>query len=221
MKGRRIGERGITLVQLYLLSGLFGAVLMYAGDMLLYGTTEKLPMANADGAETVLFFLRCSSSGRLLAGGLLGPLAAAFAIVGFLHIPALALPEAKIWADLLFCLFTLAFALGGAYHMAWIFLGDAARRDDPVFLAAVMERFFRLKPIVFGLLSMPTFALSLFVLFECFPVARLYVLLTPTVLLFFMPLLRKIPQPWGIWIWGGWCNLVFAVYYAVMWLILD
>lgn len=200
----------------YLYFGLLGGVFMYLGDMMLYGTRKKIPYCLSEEKKVILFLLQRSSLARIFIGGILGPIAATFNIIGFLHISYMAPFWAKTLASILFGLFTLGFAFGGAYHMAWIFLGHAAHSDDEKYLAMIEVLFSKLKPIVFGLLAIPTFLLSIFVFFGGLGISPWYVVMTPAVLLFLLPIVKKVSQPFGIWLWGGWINLVFVIYYAVL-----
>lgn len=204
------------MLTFYLIAGVVGAFLMYAGDMLLYGTKAKFPPSAENDFAKIKFLLRQSTPRRIFIGGIIGPLAAALYIFGFLHIPALALPQFHIIAWTLFGLFTLSYVFGGAFHMAWIFLGDAAQINDEKQWSSIQARFYRLKPIVFGLLLIPTLSLSLFLLFGGLGLSPWYTCVSPMVLALLLPILRKIPQPIGVWIWGGWTNLIFAIYYAAL-----
>lgn len=204
------------MLTIYLISSILGAILMYIGDMLLYGTTAKFPPSIEDDFSKIKFLLQRSSSRRIFIGGFIGPLAATLCIGGFLHIPALALPQYHNLAWILFCLFALSYVFGGAFHMAWIFLGDAAQIDDDRQWASVPVRVSQFKPIVFGLLSLSTLLLSIFILVGGLEISPWYTCVTPMVLILLLPVLRKIPQPIGIWIWGGWTNLVFVIYYTVL-----
>lgn len=209
------------MVAIYLIVGIMGALLMYVGDMLLYGTKAKFPPSIEDDFAKIKFLLQQSSSRRIFVGGIIGPLAATFYIFGFLHIPALSLPQYHILAWILFDLFALSYVFGGAFHMAWIFLGDAAQIDNEKQWSSIQDRFILFKPIVFGLLSLSTFFLSLFILFGGLGISPWYICVTPIVLVLLLPVLRRIPQPAGIWIWGGWTNLVFVIYFTVLLLTLG
>lgn len=189
---------------------------MYIGDMLLYGSRKKFPPYLEGDFAKIQFLLQQSSARQIFIGGIIGPLAATLYIFGFLHIPALALPQFHTIAWLLFGLFALSYVFGGAYHMAWIFLGDVAQLNDEKQWTSILNRFSQIKLIVFGILFFSTFLLSLFVLGGGLGISLWYTCVTPMVLLLLLPALRKIPQPIGIWFWGGWANLVFAIYYAVL-----
>lgn len=63
-------------------AGLVGSLLMYAGDMLLYFTTQPLP----DLEKDLLPSMGAVPLERLVAGGLAGPLAAVLYIIGFYHL---------------------------------------------------------------------------------------------------------------------------------------
>ena len=64
------------------ISGLAGALLFYAGDMLFYGHLGSGANFHAGMLNTVTR----ASDLRLFAGGLVGPVAACLCIIGFWHI---------------------------------------------------------------------------------------------------------------------------------------
>src|SRR5258708_12874664 len=64
------------------LSGLAGALLFFAGDMLFYGHIGS----GANFAEGMRATVVRASPERLFAGGLVGPVAACMCIVGFGHV---------------------------------------------------------------------------------------------------------------------------------------
>lgn len=204
------------MLKLILCAGFLGPILMYVGDMLLYGTNKKIPSVLDGKYGQIKFLLGQSSSRRIFWGGLIGPAAEALSILGSFHIPALVLPEMKSMAWIVFCLFVLSWCFGGAYHMAWIFLGDAVQDGDEKKLSLMLKRFSQLNPVVFGLLAIPNFLLALLILFGALAISPWYTLFTPIVLMMLMPALRRIDQPVGIWIWGGWTNLVFVIYYGIL-----
>lgn len=209
------------MLTMYLISGILGAFLMYAGDMLLYGTTTKFPRSIEGDFAKIKFLLQRSSSRRIFIGGIIGPLAATLYILGLLHIPTLALQQYRSHAWILFALFALSYVFGGAFHMAWIFLGDAAKMDDDKQWYSIQVRFSQFKPIIFGFLSLSALLLSILILIGGLGISPGYTCITPMVLILLLPILRKIPQPIGIWIWGGWTNLVFVIYYTVLLLTLT
>lgn len=63
-------------------AGLAGSLLMYAGDMLLYFTTQPIPDVDKD----LLPSMGAVPLERLFIGGLMEPLAAVLYIIGFYHL---------------------------------------------------------------------------------------------------------------------------------------
>lgn len=203
------------MIKLHLFLGFIGALSLYVGDMLLYGTTAKLP-ENIDD-NTIKVLLKKSSSRRLFFGSILGPFAAIMSAFGAYHIPLMAVDQSRTLAMILFVLFVLSFSFSGAYHMAFILLGDAAHvEDDYIFQKIIQGTFAKIKLLVFGLLGISSIVLATFIVFGGLTIPRYFVIFSPFVLFILMPLLKKIPQPVGIFIWGGWTNLVFVIYYSIL-----
>lgn len=70
--------------------GLAGALLMFAGDMLLYYTPEDFACGPKRSAEekinSLIDVMKGMSTRRIMAGGMVGPIAAFLYCVGFDHI---------------------------------------------------------------------------------------------------------------------------------------
>ena len=70
--------------------GLAGALLMFAGDMLLYYTPEDFSYSPKSSAEekinAIIDVMKRLPAKRVMAGGMIGPVAAFLYCVGFYHI---------------------------------------------------------------------------------------------------------------------------------------
>ncbi|WP_321163009.1 DUF6796 family protein [Peptoniphilus mikwangii] len=74
----------MTLLQITLLAGLLGAILMFLGDMTLY--YDKNDYSSDDGLSSIIGIMKNVSRKRLYIGGMLGPISAFLYCVGFYHI---------------------------------------------------------------------------------------------------------------------------------------
>jgi hypothetical protein len=105
------------------LSGIAGALLFFAGDMLFYGHFGP----GAKFAEGMLATLVRASQERLFAGGLVGPVAACLCIVGFWHVYLNIRPSNSFLGRLLFALFSMLMVAGSAVHTLWTAKGLALK----------------------------------------------------------------------------------------------
>ena len=107
--------------QLFSLFGIIGALLMFTGDMLLYYEPVSGPDYNS--------ILRMSTMpiNRLIAGGLIGPMASIFFILGGYLFYILFKPVNKVLASILFALFAIIYMLAGTYHAMFPNFGFVGR----------------------------------------------------------------------------------------------
>jgi len=105
------------------LSGLAGALLFFAGDMLFY---EHFGPGAAFAKGMLATVLRASPE-RLFAGGLVGPIAACMCIVGFWHVYVNIRPSNLLLARLMFVLFSVLMVAGSAVHTLWTAKGLALK----------------------------------------------------------------------------------------------
>jgi hypothetical protein len=96
-------ESSIQMRRLAGLTGLAGALLFFAGDMLFYGYFGP----GASFAQGMITIVTHTSPERLYAGGLVGPLAATLCIVGFWHVCLNVRPANALFRRLLFTMFFL------------------------------------------------------------------------------------------------------------------
>ncbi len=101
--------------------GMFAALLMFCGDMLLYFTTDDFKM---DGTYTpYIGIMKKLSDRRLKLGGLLAPIAAFFYCIGYFHIALVAVDECRIIAIAAALTCCLVIIIGGAYHAQFTYFG--------------------------------------------------------------------------------------------------
>ncbi|WP_373801629.1 DUF6796 family protein, partial [Bacteroides heparinolyticus] len=92
--------------------GVAGSLLMYIGDMLLYFTTQPIP----DLEKDLLPSMGTVPLERLIAGGIIGPLAAVLYIIGFYHLFLRVKKERRKTACWMLASLSVSIIVGGAYH---------------------------------------------------------------------------------------------------------
>lgn len=104
-------------------AGLAGALLFFTGDMLFYGYFGD----GASFANGMVATVSRASIGRLYAGGLVGPLAACFCMVGFWHVCMNVRRSNATLAYFIYVLFILLMVAGSAVHTLWTAKGLALK----------------------------------------------------------------------------------------------
>jgi len=198
------------------LAGLLGALLLFAGDMLMYGhwgsgmefeTRHRQVIANA-------------STLRLFAAGLMGPLSLLGYLAGALHVYWRLLPGRYGLRAMVAIGLAATFILGAAEHVvlgAVAFAGRAGAavpEAKPVLIAlsSYLGFIYRAAEVVGYPTMLLLFAL---VLLKKTTYPRWTALLNPGLLMLVSPLADHLPAPVGAVIVGGFYNLTFCVFFLV------
>ncbi len=172
------------------------------------------------------------SVNRLMLGGVLGPIEAAFYIVGFWHIFLALKPAGKIPAYLTFGALSWSVIVGaGAYHSSFVFKGLLLRAKHAAVhpqaawfqsLFADSSRYTHLLYTVMFVLGLAaTFVFLFAVLRGRTHYPRWMVLFIPTLWVLLLPILAShVPPPAGGMLLGGSVNLSFLLYFCVSTLLL-
>lgn len=194
--------------------GLVASLLMFAGDMLLYFTRGAYDM---DGTlMPYARIMRDLPQRRVMAGGLLGPVAAVLYVVGFASLALSAQGDFAWVVWIAAALLAFALICGGTYHAQYVYLQIAAQTDDEALVGRVADTI-----MVFSRLAIPPMYAG-FVLLAIGIVAgqTLYpvwlVIFTPIVMSFLGFVWLRVPQPARCVLFGGWNNLVFTIMFAAM-----
>ena len=197
-------------------AGLVGAVLMFTGDMLLYGHFGS-------GAEFINRYKTVIAEAgtlRLYLAGALGPVAAIFYLIGAYHLYLRLQPSRALGRIVTSFAFAAVFVIAGAVHAVWaayalVLRGVAhgqANTDLETVMRAYLAFVYRLAEVV----GYPS-ALLLFVLVlmgrTTYP--RWSVFLNPGLLMLASSLVVFLPAPIGAPIVGGLFNLAFVVFFAL------
>lgn len=194
--------------------GLAAALLMFAGDMLLYFTPGTYDM---DGTlAPYARIMRELPRRRVMAGALLGPIAAALYLVGFAAIGLGAQGELAWVVRLAAVLLSFALICGGAYHAQYAYLQIAAQEGGEHLVERVADT---IKPFM-NLAILPMYGgfilLGIGIVLGQTPYPVWFVVLTPVVTSFLGFVWLRVPQPVRCVLFGGWNNLVFVIMFAAM-----
>ena len=194
--------------------GLVGSLVMYAGDMLLYFTPGAYDM---DGTlRPYARIMRDLPEGRVRLGGMLGPVASFFYIVGFTGLPMLATGGFSWLTCVVAALLAFALICGGAYHAQYPHLAIAARTGDDGLVDRVSGNIMALQRLA----TIPMYAafvlLGILVALGQTQLPPWMVVTTPLVTSFLGFAWLRVPQPARCVLFGGWSNLVFTIMFAAM-----
>ncbi len=202
------------LLQIVLLFGLVGALLMFVGDMTLYYSKSDLVLGKEASLQLLVDIMKGESRTRLYAGGIIGPMASLLYCIGYYHL-VLFIDEKYIIAG--WCCFfvnCLGIIFGGAYHSHCAYYGLIGRLENEGALNEVSKYLSVQKLFVLGLQGIGFLALAVFIVAGWTALPGWMILLSPGILFLFAPLTRKLPKGLHIVIGGGWTNLISVIYYA-------
>ena len=197
-------------------AGLFGAVLMFTGDMLLYGHFGS-------GAEFInrhKTVIAEAGTVRLYLAGALGPIAAIFYLIGAYHLYLRLQPSRAFVRILTSLAFAAMFVIAGAVHAVWaayaLVLRGVAHGQANTELETVMRSYLAFVYRLAEIVGYPS-ALLLFILVlmgrTSYP--RWSAVLNPGLLMLASSLVVFLPAPIGAPIVGGLFNLTFVVFFAL------
>lgn len=203
----------INKLQLLSLSGILGSILMFMGDMLLY--YEPVSGLEYDSVAR----MGTMPIERLIAGGLIGPIASVFSIIGGYIFYLVFRSANKALAMILFACFAILFIVAGTYHAMYTnfgFIGRLPESLQPQQILFLKTYLKSINNVVYFCGTLFTLLLFYLVIFKktIYPVWML--LFTPTLLILLAKTLKDyIPYPLGAVIYGGWINLCFMVFFIV------
>jgi hypothetical protein len=207
-------KNDLRLLRACCLSGFVGSAMYLAGDMLFYGAFRS-------GSDFHPYQLMAGHSAtRLIAGGLLGPIASLFSAFGMLLFYLTLKPGSRRLACTASALLAAMILFGGSYHALYTVLGFASQASNgglPILQEVTSLRNAIGWPLyICGIAgSLITYWLTL-ARETLFP--RWLLLLLPTTLSLastaFPKVFHSIPAPLGGIILGGWINGTFVVFFA-------
>ncbi|EFI42484.1 DUF6796 family protein [Peptoniphilus sp. oral taxon 386] len=204
----------MTLLQITLLAGLLGAILMFLGDMTLY--YDKNDYSSDDGLSSIIGIMKNVSRKRLYIGGMLGPISAFLYCVGFYHIVLFIDERYFILGWTGFLVSCLGIICGGVYHSHCANLGLIGRHDNKDTLDEVFDFLKFQRRIVFVFCSIGYIIVTVIIFLDLTELPRWMFIFSQTVLIMFIPFLRKLPKGFHMILCGGWTNLVSVIYYVAV-----
>ena len=194
-----------------ILIGLLGSFLMSLGDMTLYYDHDDYDCR--DTINSIIGIMKNVSKKRLYIGGMLGPICSFIYCIGFYHI-ILACQETYVTIGwVIFFINIIGIILGGTYHIQCAYLGLLSRYENKEVFDEFLKFLKFQAKIDFGMMALGNIGLLLMIIlgFTVFP--RWQFLFTPIFLIFFTPIVGKLPKGLHIIIRGGWLNIIYFIYY--------
>jgi len=206
-------------LQVLTLLGIFGSLLLYAGDMILYYE----PVSGLDFNSTLK--MSTVSMNRLIIGGLMGPISSVFSLAACYMLFLIFRPYNKVTAGVLGISLGVFFIFLGTYHALFANLGIAGRlpetfREEQILL---VESYLG---VAYYLVYIPliiwTLLLFYFVILKKTTFPGWLLVLTPTLTTLLILLIKDyIPYPLGAITYGGWINLSFILFLIICFILIT
>ena len=204
--------------------GLAGALLMFAGDMLLYYTPKDFSYSPKSSAEekinAIIDVMKHLPAKRVMAGGMIGPVAAFLYCVGFYHIVLMTNAQSRALAMAAFLLSCFGIIAGGAYHSHCAYLGLLGNDKNRDTLDVVAKYFQKLPLILYAGEGIGFLLLIILIAADKTVLPRWMFLLSPGILFLLKPVVGRLPKGIRIIVSGGWTNLISVIYYAAVLIVL-
>lgn len=201
----------MNTILIFLIVGLIGACLMFAGDMTLYYSKDDYV---SDGTlQPVIDIMKHESKARLYAGAILGPIAAFFYCVGYYHI-VLIMERFQTLGWISFFVNCFGIIMGGAFHSHWVYFGRIGRLSDKEAIEEVLAFTKLFNKISYAVIGLGFAMLLVFIAFGITIFPRWIAVFTPGVLFLLTPVVGKLPKGrLHMIVCGGWSNLISVIYY--------
>lgn len=200
--------------------GLAGALLMFAGDMLLYYTPEDFACDPKSSAEekinAIIDVMKGLPTRRVMAGGMIGPIAAFLYCIGFYHIVLMTNEQTYTLAMAAFLLSCFGIIIGGAYHSHCAYLGLLGDDGGRNALNAAMKYFQKMPLILYAGEGIGFLLLIFLIVTGKTVLPRWIFLLSPGMLFLLKPAVSRLPKGARVIISGGWMNLISVIYYSAV-----
>jgi hypothetical protein len=206
----------ISFVRILGSLGIGGALLMFIGDMCLYGHLGS----GGDFWKNLPLVISNESDIQIVAGGFIGPIAALLYCLGFFSIYEMISPKSPILAIIVAGGAAAMIVIGAAYHAMWgiraLLIKAGLPSGDYHELYNEIKQYTLLFYDAAGVVGGIASVLLLFVVLSrrsLYP--RWTAVVNPGFLFLFSPLAGFIPAPLGAIVYGGYFNLVFVVFFSV------
>lgn len=190
--------------------GIVASLLMFAGDMLLYFTTEN----SANMHDELLPLMGKVSFGRLVAGGLLGPLSAVLYIVGLYHLYLRTQEPYRRSARVMFAIFVVGYMVDGAYHAFFPAFGIVSAQGHPELIEPLTAYAGYLGVLLLGLLAVGWIIFTVMTLRRRNDYPLWILLFNPLLTMWLNFVWVELPAPFQVLIAGGWYNLIHTLFFV-------
>ncbi|MCD6379473.1 hypothetical protein J7M07_03400 [bacterium] len=211
----------IKRIRLTGFAGILGALLMFTGDMFLYGGfyggSEYYECSRRIMSEIPLL--------RLMIGGAVGPVASILYTIGFWQVYLAIRSAGKVLALISFSGFACMIIFAGSYHSGFVNTGlilrakASVQQSDIEIVKALLDQSTAYLHFLFSTLSVfgaiGTIIFLFTIIFRKTYYPKFIILFTPTLLIFTFSIANYIPSPVGGIIYGGYINLAFLLFFCV------
>lgn len=202
------------------IAGLAGALLMFAGDMLLYYTPEDFAygskVSSAEKIQAIVDVMKKLPAKRVMAGGMIGPVAAFLYCVGFYHMVWMTDERMKTLAVAAFLFSCFGMITGGAYHSHCAYLGLLGEDRFADAFKVAQSYFQKLPLILYAGEGIGFLLLAVLIVSGHTRLPRWMFLLSPGILFLLRPAVGRLPKGIRIIVSGGWTNLISVIYYLAI-----
>jgi hypothetical protein len=203
-----------TSVRILGLIGLGAALLMFVGDMCLYGHFGS----GNDAISKVVISNESDTS--IVVGGFIGPIATILYCLGFFSVYSMISPRSRILAVVVTGGAVVMLVIGGTYHAMWSIRAFLIKAGLSVGdYQGLYNQIKDYMSLFYNTMFAGAEVVSLLLLFAVLSGRSLYprwsVVVNPGILFLFRPLANLVPAPLGAIISGGYLNLVFVIFFSV------
>lgn len=205
------------MITFTLTAGLFGGLLMFLGDMLMYYTPKDFSYTAKSSAEekmqSITDVMRDLPIKRLTAAGVIGPVAAFFYCIGFYHIVLITNETMHAVAFIAFLFLCLGIICGGAYHSHCSYLGLLGQNKFDEARYTTIAYFSKIAFVLYIGEAVGFVLLLFLVITKNTLLPQWMIILNPGVLFLLKSFMNRLPKGMKVIVAGGWGNLIFVIYY--------
>lgn len=198
-------------MNIILIIGLIGALLMFSGDMLIFYHSENTNKKEINKMDRIISIMKEIPKKRLIAGGIISPVATFLYCIGFYHIILITNESHQNIASLaFFCLFFGVIA-GGIFHSHFVYLGLLGENKKS--LNIVIDYFKNFSLMMYISEGIGFVILLGLIITGNTELPQWMFVLTPGILFLLSPIVGKLPEKIRTVVAGGWSNLISIIYY--------
>ncbi len=215
-------KKDIFMIKTLIFIGIIASTIMYMGDLFLYYSKEEYDKSityhslnKIMSSISTYRIMSAVSKTRIRIGALSGVLAGFLGAVASFHIYYLMDAKYQVLGLIISLIWMFSFVVGGTFHSHWFYFSLMKDLNEKTF--KVIEGFVEiLRKITYISYTIANALLFIVILFQMIKIPIYMLVVTPAVLFYLLLILRKLPQPYYLMIVGGWGNIPFIIYYAVL-----